>query len=140
MIHVDVKLANGEYGFEASDAFGHTVRLDTSPDSGGKNFGVRPMQMLLMGLGACSGIDIVSILKKQRQIVEGFRMSVDGEREIGAVPSLWKYIKVIFELKGKIDPEKARRACELSMDKYCSVAATLRGAGCILQWESKVIE
>ena len=139
MIHVDVNLANGEYGFEASDAYGHKVRLDTSPDSGGKNFGVRPMQMLLMGLGACSGIDIVSILKKQRQTVESFRMSIDGEREMGTEPSLWKYIKVIFELKGKIDPEKARRACELSMDKYCSVAATLRKAGCILEWESKVV-
>ena len=139
MIHVDVNLDNGEYGFEASDAYGHKVRLDTSPDSGGKNFGVRPMQMLLMGLGACSGIDIVSILKKQRQTVESFRMSIDGEREMGTEPSLWKYIKVIFELKGKIDPEKARRACELSMDKYCSVAATLRKAGCILEWESKVV-
>jgi len=139
MIHVDLNLANGEYGFEASDAFGHKVKLDTSPDSGGKNFGVRPMQMLLMGLGACSGIDIVSILKKQRQTVESFRMSIDGEREMGTEPSLWKYIKVIFELKGKIDPEKARRACELSMDKYCSVAATLRAAGCTLEWESRVV-
>jgi putative redox protein len=138
MIHVDVKLANGEFGFEASDAFGHMVRLDTSPDSGGKNFGVRPMQMLLMGLGACSGIDILSILKKQRQTVESFRMTIDGEREKGVDPSLWKYIKIIFELTGKIDPEKARRACELSMEKYCSVAATLRGAGCTLEWESRV--
>ena len=73
MIHVEVKLANGEYGFEAADAFGHKVKLDTSPDTGGKNFGVRPMQMLLMGLAACSGIDIMSILRKQRQTVEGLQ-------------------------------------------------------------------
>jgi putative redox protein len=129
MIHVEVSLVSGEYGFEAADAYGHTVRLDTSP-----------MQMLLMGLGGCSGIDVVSILKKQRQTVEGFRMIIDGEREKGVEPSLWTDIKVIFELKGRIDPEKARRACELSMEKYCSVAATLRKAGCRLEWESRVVE
>lgn len=139
MIHIELNLANGEYGFEAADAYGHTVRLDTSPDTGGKNFGVRPMQMLLMGLGGCSGIDIMSILKKQRQSVESFRMLIDGEREKGVEPSLWTDIKLIFELKGKIDAEKARRACELSMEKYCSVAATLRKAGCNLIWEVRVL-
>ena len=139
MIHIELNLANGEYGFEAADAYGHTVRLDTSPDTGGKNFGIRPMQMLLMGLGGCSGIDIMSILKKQRQSVESFRMLIDGEREKGVEPSLWTDIKLIFELKGKIDAEKARRACELSMEKYCSVAATLRKAGCNLIWEVRVL-
>ena len=139
MIHIELNLANGEYGFEAADAHGHTVRLDTSPDTGGKNFGVRPMQMLLMGLGGCSGIDIMSILKKQRQSVESFRMLIDGEREKGVEPSLWTNIKLIFELKGKIDAEKARRACELSMEKYCSVAATLRKAGCNLIWEVRIL-
>jgi len=140
MIHVEVNLVSGEYGFEAADAYGHAVRLDTSPDTGGRNFGVRPMQMLLMGLGGCSGIDIISILKKQRQTVEGFRMLIDGEREKGVEPSLWTDIRIIFELKGKIDPEKARRACALSMEKYCSVAATLRKAGCLLEWDLVVVE
>src|ERR1700704_2124696 len=128
MIHVEVTLVSGEYGFEAADAYGHTVRLDTSPDTGGKNFGVRPMQMLLMGLGGCSGIDIVSILKKQRQTVDAFRMHIEGAREQGVEPSLWKTIHVIFELQGNIDPDKAKKACELSMEKYCSVAATLKEA------------
>ena len=139
MIHIDVNLASPDYGFEATDAFGHTVRLDTSPEEGGKNFGVRPMQMLLMGLGACSGIDIVSILKKQRQTIEGFRMTIDGEREKGKYATIWKDIRIVFELKGNIDPQKARRACELSIDKYCSVAATLRKAGCKLEWDVNVI-
>jgi len=96
------------------------------------------MQMLLMGLGGCSGIDIISILKKQRQTVESFRMLIDGERETGKEPTLWADVHIIFELKGDIDPDKAEKACALSMDKYCSVAATLRGAGGKITWEVKV--
>jgi len=138
MIHIEVNRVNGDYGFEAKDASGNIARMDTSPETGGENFGIRPMQMLLMGLGGCSGIDIVSILKKQRQTVEGFRMLIDGDREKGKEPSLWTDIHVIFELKGDIDPDKAYKACALSIDKYCSVAATLRGSGSNITWEVKV--
>ena len=140
MIKVEIERVEGDFGFEARDANGHTVRIDTSLETGGTNFGVRPMQMLLMGLGGCSAIDIVSILKKQRQEVEGFRMVVEGEREAGKEPSLWEDVSIIFELNGNIDPAKARRACELSMEKYCSVAETLRRAGCKLTWDVKVVE
>jgi putative redox protein len=140
MIQIELERVHGDFGFEAKDAAGHTVRIDSSPETGGEHFGVRPMQMLLMGLGGCSGIDIVSILKKQRQHVEGFRMHIEGEREKGKEPSLWTNVKVVFELRGRIDPEKARKACELSMEKYCSVAMTLRAAHCHISWELKVIE
>src|ERR1700759_1333522 len=128
MIRIELDRVSGDFGFEAKDAYGHTVRLDSSPESGGADFGVRPMQMLLMGLGGCSGIDIVSILKKQRQTIEAFHMTIDGEREKGKEPALWETVRVHFELKGPIDPEKAKKACMLSMDKYCSVAFTLREA------------
>jgi putative redox protein len=138
MIKIELERVEGEYGFEAKDSNGHIVRLDTSPDNGGTNFGVRPMQMLLMGLGGCSGIDIVSILKKQRQTIDGFNMKIEGEREAGKEPSIWKNVTIIFELTGNIDPDKAKRACELSMDKYCSVAETLRRAGGDLKWEVRV--
>ena len=70
MIQIELNRVNGDFGFEARDSAGHTARMDTSPDTGGLDFGIRPMQMLLMGLGGCSGIDIVSILKKQRQRCE----------------------------------------------------------------------
>ena len=139
MIKVSIDRVQGDYGFEARDANGHTIRLDTSPETGGVNFGVRPMQVLLMALGGCSGIDIVSILKKQRQPVEGFHMTIEGDREAGAEPSLWQDVTIVFELKGAIDPLKARRAVDLSMDKYCSVAETLRKAGCKLQWDVKIL-
>src|SRR4028118_897725 len=139
MIKVELERVNGDFGFEARDANGHVVRLDTSPETGGTNFGVRPMQMLLMGLGGCSGIDIVSILKKQRQVIEGFQMKIEGEREAGADPSLWKTVTIVFELKGNIDLAKATRACELSMEKYCSVAETLRQAGCQINWDVRIV-
>ncbi|HZK65635.1 MAG TPA: OsmC family protein [Puia sp.] len=139
MAHVEVIRVSNDFGFEGTDASGNLVRMDSSPESGGHDFGVRPMQMLLMGLGGCSGIDIVSILKKQKQPVEGFRISIDGEREAGKEPSLWTQIHIVFELKGTIEPEKAKRACALSLDKYCSVAATLMGAGCAITWEARVI-
>ena len=139
MAQIEVNRVNGDFGFEARDASGHIARMDSSPETGGLDFGIRPMQMLLMGLGGCSGIDIISILKKQRQTVEGFRMLIEGEREKGKEPSLWETAHIIFELKGAIDPDKAKKACELSMEKYCSVAATLREARCTITWEVKIV-
>jgi putative redox protein len=139
MVHVEVTRVNDDYGFEGRDSTGHMVKMDSSPESGGKDFGIRPMQMLLMGLGGCSGIDIVSILKKQKQTVNSFRILIDGERESGKEATLWKEVHIIFELKGQIEPEKAKRACALSVEKYCSVAATLMGAGCNIKWEINII-
>ena len=138
MIEINLHRVQGDFGFEAKDANGHTVQLDTSDETGGNNFGVRPMQMLLMGLGGCSAIDIVMILKKQRQTITDFSIKITGEREPGKEPSLWANAKIIFTLKGDIDKEKASRACELSMNKYCSVAETLKRSGTKLTWEVKV--
>ncbi len=134
MAAIEINRVQGDYGFEAKDANGHTITLDTSDETGGVNFGVRPMQSLLMGLGGCSGIDIVSILKKQRFTIEGLSMKINGEREKGKEPSLWQTVHIDFELKGNIDKEKAHRACELSMEKYCSVAETLRRSGTTITW------
>lgn len=139
MVRIELNRVEGDFGFEARDASGHIARMDSSPETGGQSFGIRPMQMLLMGLGGCSGIDIVSILKKQRQAVEGFRMIIDGEREKGKEATKWEKVHIIFELKGRIDQDKAKKACELSMDKYCSVAATLREAHCKITWELRII-
>ena len=135
MIEINMQRVSGDFGFEAKDANGHIVHMDSSDESGGQNFGIRPMQMLLMGLGGCSAIDIVMILKKQRQTVDDFSIKVTGEREPGKEPSLWANAKIIFFLKGDIDKEKAYRACELSMNKYCSVAETLKKSGTELTWE-----
>ena len=138
MVKVELERVNGEFGFEAKDSDGHTVKIDTSPETGGENFGVRPMQLLLMGLGGCSGIDILSILKKQRQNVQHFSMKLEGERHPGLDPSLWKNITIVFQLKCDIDKEKAEKACALSLEKYCSVAETLRKGGTQLNWRVEV--
>lgn len=140
MIKIDIDRVNGDYGFEARDSNGHIVRMDTSPETGGENFGNRPMQLLLIALGGCSGIDVISILRKQRQTVDHFSAHIEGDRQAGVEPSLWQHVNLVFNLTGTIDPEKAKRACELSMNKYCSVAETLRLAGCELKWEVRVNE
>jgi putative redox protein len=136
MAKIELSRVSGDFGFEATDQNGHTVKMDSSPESGGQNFGVRPMQMLLMGLAGCSAIDVITILKKQRQEVTDYKMVVNGEREAGKEPSLWKEINIEFHLYGDINEDKANKAVELSIDKYCSVAATLVKAGANLKWKA----
>ena len=138
MITVELERVAGDYGFKAIDATGHTIQTDSSIENGGLGNGVRPMQSLLMALGGCSGIDIVSILKKQRQVIEDFKMKISGEREVNKEPSLWKRVEVEFYLTGTIDKDKAERACALSIEKYCSVAETLRRAGATITWHVSV--
>lgn len=126
------------FNMEAVDEQGHKVLMDSSVENGGKNNGVRPMQMLLMGLGGCSAIDVVMILKKQRQEVTDFRIEIEAEREKGKEPSLWEKAHIVFYISGNVDADKASRAVELSMNKYCSVAETLRQGKTQLTWEVKL--
>jgi len=135
MPKIELSRVSGDYGFEATDEYGHTVKMDSSPESGGLNYGVRPMQMLLMGLGGCSAIDVIAILRKQRQEVRDYKMVINGDREPNKEPSLWKEINIEFHLYGNIDPDKAQKAAELSIGKYCSVAATLENAGAEIKYK-----
>jgi len=135
MPEIKLSRVSGDYGFEASDENGHLIKMDSNPASGGQNYGVRPMQMLLMGLGGCSAIDVIGILKKQRQDVRDYKMIINGERETGKEPSLWEKINIEFHLYGNVDKEKALKAVELSVDKYCSVSATLKMAGASITWQ-----
>jgi putative redox protein len=117
---------NDAVHFIAKNEQDTVMHIDGSPEIGGENKGFRPMQMLLAALGGCSSIDVVSILKKQRQVLEAFDIEIDGEREAGKEPSLFQDILVTFKLTGaSLDPEKVKKAVALSMDKYCSVAKTL---------------
>ncbi len=135
MAKIELSRVSGEFGFEATDEYNHTVKMDSSPESGGQNYGVRPMQMLLMGLAGCSAIDVLTILKKQRQDVKDYKMVVNGDREAGKEPSLWADVDIEFHLYGNIDRDKATKAVELSLDKYCSVSATLIQAGAKINWQ-----
>lgn len=117
------------YGFTVTDSQNHSLFIDIPAEQGGKGEGLRPMQTVLAALCGCSGVDVVSILKKQRQAYTSLKIFVDGEREEGKEPSLWQTVQVKFELTGEVEPAKAYRAAELSITKYCSVAETLRRAG-----------
>ena len=127
------------FNMEATDESGHKVSMDSSTENGGRGNGVRPMHMLIMGLGGCSAIDVVMILKKQRQEVRDFQITIDAERETGKEPALWSDAHLVFTISGKVDEGKAERAVELSMQKYCSVSETLRRGGTRLSWETRVL-
>ena len=134
MALITARLAEKEYGLDVTDADGHTMRIDIPVEQGGNGTGFRPMQMLLSALCGCSAVDVISILKKQRQVLEDLTIEVDGHREEGKEPSLWKNIQLIFTITGEVDPSKAYKAVDLSMDKYCSVAETLRAAGAAINF------
>ncbi len=137
-MRIELKRLNDAFHFEAKSETGNVAFMDAGEDIGGNNKGVRPMQMLLMGLGGCSAIDIVLILRKQKQLIEDFEITIDGEREEGKEPSLWKIVAIHFKFKGQIDKEKAERAVKLSMEKYCSVAKTLEIAGAKITYQVSV--
>ena len=124
-MEIEVNLLNQAYHFEAKNESGNTVNIDASPSIGGLGLGARPMELLIMCLGGCSGIDVLSILRKQKIEPLGFRVKISAEREKDATPALFTDIHVKFIFKGPIDENKAKRAIDLSMDKYCSVAKTL---------------
>ena len=135
MAIIKARLANKGYGMDIEDADAHSLRMDIPVDQGGDGSGFRPMQSLLAALCGCSAVDVISILKKQKQTLETLDMEVDGSREEGKEPSLWKQIHVIFRLTGEVEPAKGFRAVDLSMKKYCSVAETLRMAGATITYD-----
>ncbi|ANH81237.1 osmotically inducible protein OsmC [Niabella ginsenosidivorans] len=137
MAKVVLKRVKGDYGFDTVNENGTVIKLDTNAEMGGTEYGARPMQVLLNALAGCASIDVISILKKQRQEITDYTVTVTGEREPGVEPSLWKHIEMVFEISGKVDEGKARRAVEISMNKYCSVAVTLTKAGAAI--DTKVI-
>ena len=110
---------------EATNEDNITVQLDGSEKIGGENLGVRPMQLVLMALGGCSSMDVLSILKKMKQQVDAYKVKVLGARDSETVPSVFTSIHVHFILKGNIEESKAAKAIKLSLEKYCSVAKML---------------
>lgn len=118
-----LKRLDDNYLFECSNENGNSLLLDNTTIDGAK--GVSPMQSLLMAIAGCSGIDVVAILKKQRQVITSFSAEVEGERVQIEEAKPFKKIIVTFFLEGNIDPAKALKAAQLSFEKYCSVSKTL---------------
>lgn len=139
MIKIELNRLNDAFHFSAENESGVIVHLDSSPDSGGTNQGMRPMQMLLAAMGGCSAIDIIGILNKQRQPLKDLKITVTGEREKDAVPSLFKKVHAHYRFFGDLDSEKVEKAINLSIEKYCSVSQTLEKAGARITYSFEVI-
>jgi putative redox protein len=122
-----------DFHFEAKGSSPIPVHIDAAEGIGGHNAGARPMELLLMGLGGCTAIDVILILKKQRQVVEDFQIRVQGDREkiVGTEKTPFRQINIQFELSGQIDGNKALKAIQMSMDKYCSATAQLEPSATI---------
>ena len=122
---VNLRRLNDNVLFQAENENGNKFLIDGSAAIGGVNAGFRPMELLLAGIGGCSVMDIISILKKQRQDVRNVEIEVNGEREEGGDVSVFRKISLHFTLTGSIDENKAARAVELGVKKYCSVGRML---------------
>jgi len=122
---VKVKWIDG-MRFVASDDRGHSIVIDDSKEHGGEGSGFSPMQLLLAALGGCTGMDVVSISRKQRQRLTNLEILVSGER-VADFPRVYGKVHVEYRLRGDSLGQKAvERAIQLSEDKYCSVGATIK--------------
>ncbi|MDB4835230.1 OsmC family protein [Cyclobacteriaceae bacterium] len=121
---IALKRINKGVHLEATNSEGNKVQIDGAPSIGGEGLGARPMELLIMGLGGCSSMDILNILSKQKVELDDFDIDINAERDTENTPSLFTNIHVIFKFKGSNLEEKLKkidRAVNLSMDKYCSV-------------------
>ena len=115
----------GKMSFEGRAQSGHSVIMDGSPDIGGENRGPRPMEMLLLGLGGCSSIDVMLILNKGRQDVTDCVVHIDAERA-PSEPKVFTKIHMHFVVSGRqVDPKRVEKAIQLSAEKYCSASIML---------------
>ena len=111
--------------YVAQSASGHALVLDGPPELGGHNLGPRPMEMLLMGMGGCTAVDVVHILRKARQDLRGCELQLEAERA-DSDPKVFTGIRVHFILTGKnLSTKHVERAIELSAEKYCSASIML---------------
>lgn len=127
-MRVTLKRIDDAFHIEAANEDGLTVHSDGSPEIGGHNLAMRPMQMVLAALGSCSSIDIIFLLNKQRQPLEDIQIELTAQRAEDQVPKVFTDIQVHYKLFGPLDEKKAERACRLSMEKLCSVSKMLEKA------------
>ncbi|MEQ1621156.1 MAG: OsmC family protein [Methylococcales bacterium] len=119
---------------------GHAVVMDGPADHGGRNIGMRPMEMLLLGVGGCSSFDVVHILQKGRHDIVKCVAEISAER-VDAVPSVFSKIHLHFIVSGRgLKPEAVERAVKLSAEKYCSASIMLSKSGVDITHDFEVIE
>ncbi len=123
-MQIQLTRQNSAVHFTARNDSGNTVEIDGSEAVGGTGAGFRPMELLLAAHAGCASMDVVAILKKQRQNPEDVQVSISGVRA-DSTPSPFTEIRLHFTIRGTVDPSRAERAVALSVEKYCSVGASL---------------
>lgn len=127
--------------FEAESGSGHCITIDGPPDHGGRNKGMRPMELMLMSVGGCSSFDVVHILRKARQDISDCRCQLQAERAEDEVPAVFTRIHLHFVITGRnVRDAHVKRAVELSVDKYCSAATMLARGGVTIEHSYEVVE
>lgn len=125
--------------FLGESGSGHAVVMDGPPDMGGRNLGVRPMEMMLLGMGGCTAFDVVHILKKSREAVTDCVAEMSAERA-GSEPKVFTRIHVHFIVKGhELKENKVKKAVDLSAEKYCSASIMLGNAGVEITHDYEII-
>jgi len=114
--------------FEGTTPNGHKVLMDTINEHGGNDSAAAPMQLVLIALGGCTGMDVIAILRKMKDLPKSFYMEIDSERA-PEHPKVYKKTRIKYVFVGDVKEENVKRAIELSQTKYCSVSAILRGVG-----------
>lgn len=131
--------SDGGMSFVAESGSGHAVVMDGAPEAGGRNLGLRPMEMVLAGTGGCTAFDVVLILKKGRHAVSGCEVSLNAERA-EADPKVFTHIHFHYKVRGKhLKPEIVARAIELSKDKYCS-ASIMIAKTALITYDFEIID
>lgn len=132
-MEIRLKRVDDAFHMQAQGSSDAIINIDAGEKVGGHNLGARPMELLLMGLGGCTSIDIIMILQKQKQIIEDYEVILSGERETieGTNMSPFRKINLHFVIKGIVDEKKLDRAIKLSMGKYCSATAQFNNSAVI---------
>lgn len=139
MLNASVKWIGGA-AFVGESGSGHAVVMDGPADHGGRNIGVRPMEMLLIGMGACSSVDVVGILQKSRQDVIDCVAHLEADRA-DAVPAVFTKIRMKFVVTGRnLKETQVKRAVELSAEKYCSASIMMQKAGVEVTHTYEIVE
>ena len=137
-MNISVNWVDGLLMVGKSDS-GHTITMDGPPESGGENLGVRPMEMLLLGVAGCTMIDVVTTLKKMRQDLSYLETKINAERATDH-PKVFTNIHIQFILKGQnLDEKKVDKAITLSAEKYCS-ASIMLGETATITHDFEVVE
>ncbi len=114
----------GQHKFLATGETGFSVLMDTGVTDGGEGKGPKPLELPLMGLAGCSGVDVVAILKKMREPMKSLKIEIDSERN-PTEPKRFTSIRLLFQVEGEVKPTSLEKAISLSLEKYCSVSNSL---------------